>query len=141
MLTTSPFIIYGLIVCNALLLAAATIAVLRLQQYIERSAAFWDSPTGASLQSTTETGGESIRYVEQRLRDLQERIDELARRDQSVRGSAVQDLPIDNAVRMVREGAGIDDLRRSCGLNTGEAQLLIKLHGVDLPGAAAAQSN
>ncbi|MBT8099914.1 MAG: DUF2802 domain-containing protein [Gammaproteobacteria bacterium] len=126
MLTTSPFIIYGLIVCNALLLAAATIAVLRLQHYIERSAAFWESPTGAALNAGA--GSDSNRYVEQQLRDLQKRMDELAKSERSLCGSVVQEMPIDNAVRMVREGAGVDDLRRSCGLNTGEAQLLIKLH-------------
>jgi len=38
-------------------------------------------------------------------------------------------LPIENAVRMAKHGASIEDLMRSCGLNIGEAQLMRKLHG------------
>ena len=38
-------------------------------------------------------------------------------------------LPIENAQRMARMGASIEDLTRSCGLNIGEARLMKKLHG------------
>ena len=37
-------------------------------------------------------------------------------------------LPLDNAVRMARNGASVDDLTRSCGLNVGEAQLIRTMH-------------
>ena len=45
-------------------------------------------------------------------------------------------LPIENAVRMARHGASIDELVRNCGLNIGEARLMQKLHSK----AAAAQT-
>lgn len=33
------------------------------------------------------------------------------------------------AIRLARQGASVEDLARDCGLNRGEAELLISLHG------------
>ena len=128
MFMQNSIIIQGLIISNALLLAAATIAVLRLQNYINKSAEFWDSPTGAALKSDSGGKADSVAQVEKRLRNLQEKVDDLTRRQPTSHTTVVQDRPIENAVRMARDGACLDDLRRSCGLNRGEAQLLMKLH-------------
>lgn len=38
------------------------------------------------------------------------------------------ELPVEYAVRMARAGASVEDLVQSCGLNVGEAQLLLRLH-------------
>lgn len=38
------------------------------------------------------------------------------------------ELPVEYAARMARGGASVDDLVRGCGLNKGEAQLLMRLH-------------
>ena len=137
MFTQNTIIINGLIISNAILLAAATIAVLRLQDYIRRSAAFWESPTGAALQSDSSADAETVSLMDKRLRHLQSKVDELTKRQPASYTTVVQDLPIENAVRMARDGAGVDDLRRSCGLNKGEAQLLMKLHSVKSHSAAA----
>ncbi|MBT8085201.1 MAG: DUF2802 domain-containing protein [Woeseia sp.] len=40
------------------------------------------------------------------------------------------ELPVEYAVRMARSGATVDDLVRGCGLNIGEAQLLLRMHAV-----------
>jgi hypothetical protein len=38
-------------------------------------------------------------------------------------------VPLENALRMAKNGASIEDLTRNCGLNIGEARLMQKLHG------------
>ena len=43
--------------------------------------------------------------------------------------SEVPPLPYENAVRMARHGASIDDLTRTCGLSANEARLLMRVHG------------
>lgn len=128
MVIDTPFIIYSLIICNALLLGAATIAVLRLQQYIDRSAAFWESPTGAAVKAESDAESAAVARFETELRCLQRKVEEISRRPPTSHTTVIQDLPIDNAVRMARGGAGVEDLQRACGLNSGEAQLLMKLH-------------
>ena len=63
------------------------------------------------------------------MTELQSVVRTLAKRKQPQAQPLDTNLPIENAVRMARHGASIDDLVRSCGLNIGEAQLMQKLHG------------
>jgi len=66
--------------------------------------------------------GDHIARLEQQLRRLHERQDQLEMRD-----------PVDReyhqAAKMIRNGAGIDELVSSCGLVRAEAELLLMLHG------------
>ena len=57
--------------------------------------------------------------------------------DETQTASAPIQLPIDNAIRMAKQGASVADLTRSCGLNLGEAELMKKLHGRNRRAAAA----
>jgi len=127
-----------LLIANAVLLAAAAIALVRFRHQARRFEKFWDSPTGVSLADTqaldAKSSGEqppqqSNPQLERRVSELQTVVRTLARKEQAVCESADNNLPIENAVRMARHGASIDDLIRSCGLNIGEAQLMRKLHG------------
>lgn len=127
-----------LLIANASLVAACSIALVRFRRQARRFEQFWDSPTGAALADTQLPPAETaIRpapepadpRLEQRVAELQAVVRTLALKAQSTPHTVEGRLPIDNAVRMARSGASIDELIRSCGLNIGEAQLLRKLHG------------
>ena len=60
--------------------------------------------------------------IEQRLRGLHTRQDRLELQGRS-------DKPYAQAIQLVRRGAGLDEIMRACGLNRGEAELILSLHG------------
>jgi len=127
--------LYALISSTGLLLAAASIAILRFQRKAIESKTFWDSPVGAALTIDTQSDDASARNLQQqmlekRLAALQKIVDELSQRDRiSQMATAQRALPVENAVSMAKQGASVEDLTRSCGLNIGEAQLIRRLHG------------
>ena len=133
MITIEPLQMYLLLFSNALFAAAACLAIVRFQRFYRRLQQFWDTPVGASLINQQE---EEIRQSLRTTQRLDERVDEM---QQAIKAIATQGagkrapteraLPIDNAVRMIRHGASVEDLTRTCGLNIGEARLLQKLHG------------
>ncbi|MGI9271276.1 MAG: DUF2802 domain-containing protein [Woeseiaceae bacterium] len=122
-----------LLFANATMLAAATIAIIRFRKQARRFEQFWDSPTGVSFADTQSLQSravpESNPELERRVAELQSVVKTLAKKAQDVREPETTSLPIENAVRMAKHGASIDDLIRNCGLNIGEAQLMRKLHG------------
>ena len=124
--------LYMLIIANAALLAAAAIAVVRVRRQMRRFEKFWNSPTGVSLASREpvqeQPRPQANRHLERRVTELQRVVKTLARREQPAVKPVDGSLPIENAVRMARHGASIDELVRSCGLNIGEARLMQKLH-------------
>ena len=126
-----------LLFSNAALLAAATIALVRFRSQARRFEKFWDSPTGVSLadeqalraQPEPQPDPQPDPELERRVAELQSVVKTLASKNRIAREPAEPGLPIENAVRMAKRGASIDDLIRNCGLNIGEAQLMRKLHG------------
>lgn len=125
--------LYLLLISNAALLAAAGIALARFQKQFRRFEQFWNSPTGASLADRAPVDAQlrpqANRHLERRVTELQSVVKTLAKKEQRPKVPVDVRLPIENAVRMARHGASIDDLVRSCGMNIGEAQLMRKLHG------------
>lgn len=121
-----------LLFANAAMLAAATIAIIRFRKQARRFEKFWDSPTGASIADTQSLQSNTISkpspQLEKRVMELQSVVKTLARKTQVNREPEKNSLPIENAVRMAKHGASIDELVRTCGLNIGEAQLMRKLH-------------
>lgn len=72
---------------------------------------------------TASTGeGEHIVRLEQQMRGLAERQDDL-----ELRVSAEQ--PYERATQLAQEGASVDDIVNGCGLSRAEAELVIMLHG------------
>ena len=127
MITNEIYSFYGLLISNALLLAAATIAVLRLQRMLDRSDSFWNSPTGAHVKEQNDMGNISG-VVNDRLRLLQETVDDLVKKDNSLQLGMTESRPFKNAVRMVKLGASVEDITRNCGLSESEARLLVRVH-------------
>lgn len=67
--------------------------------------------------------GERLVRIEQQLRSVGDRQDQLELRPGGERSYA-------HAIRMVQKGAGVDELVASCGINRGEAELLLRVHGM-----------
>ncbi|MGI9238584.1 MAG: DUF2802 domain-containing protein [Woeseiaceae bacterium] len=127
------FSLYFLLACNVWLLAVAVVAIIRFDRRWQRIESFWDSPTGVALDEASDDDlreqMQATRRLEQRLGELQSSIKRIDIKAPELRPPVERDLPIENAVRMARLGASVDDLTRNCGLNVGEARLMRKLHG------------
>ncbi len=141
---------YLIFFAQSLLLGGACIALFRFQRRFRELEDFWQSPTGAMLaddQSETVEEAPLMQIMtvgteealleklklDQRVNDLQRRLNEVAKRQAEEKPlpsiEFERSLPIEHALRMAKNGASVDDLTRTCGLNIGEARLLQKLHG------------
>lgn len=70
-----------------------------------------------------------LKKLEQRFASVQQSVESASAGAAAESRQVTPNLPIENAVRMAKQGASIDDLTRNCGLNIGEARLMQKLHG------------
>ena len=133
MITTESYYLLVLLVANALLLAIACTVLSRFDRRCRRIEEFWDSPTGTALADDGEEEALqqtlATRRLEQRLGELQRTVKLMEIKAPKQEPNVERSLPIENAMRMARNGASIDELTRTCGLNIGEARLMQKLHG------------
>ncbi len=133
MIISESYYIYLMMLANAGLLAIVSITLLRVERRSKRIEEFRHSPTGTSLAEAGDVERReqlrATRRLEQKLDELQKAVIAMQKTVPDERASLERNLPIENAVRMARHGASIDDLTRSCGLNIGEARLMQKLHG------------
>lgn len=133
MMTTESYYLYLLLISNAVLLTIACLAMFRFERRCRHIENFWNSSTGTAV---SEYGDEDVRgqieatqRLEQKLGELQRAVKVMDLNAPKQQPPAERILPIENAIRMARSGASIEELRRSCGLNNGEARLMQKLHG------------
>jgi len=130
---TDTFVTNMLLIANAAMLAAAVIAIARFRKQARRFEKFWDSPAGVSLADTQALEAQPRPTADtelvKRVAELQNVVSSMAKQERVVPKDTDSRLPIENAVRMAKRGASIEDLMRSCGLNIGEAQLMRKPHG------------
>lgn len=135
------YVIYLLLGSNAILAAAAGIAVVRFRRQCLRLEHFWNSPTGAALaEQATEQERQQLLVnmrLDRRLSDLQKKLQTLTVTERSNSAPSPRQLPIDNALRMAKSGASVEELTRNCGLNIGEAELMQKMHGKALSSLSA----
>ena len=128
-----PYYLYVLLCANAVLLAIASVAVLRFERRWKRIEQFWDSPTGTALSESADDEMraqiEATKNLEKRLGELQRTVKIMDLNSTKENPPVERNLPIENAIRMARMGASVEDLTRTCGLNFGEARLMQKLHG------------
>lgn len=133
MIIYEDFVFTALLISNAMLLAAAVVAILKLQRAADDRDAFWKSPVGSTLRDQSDHDA-VLRVLDARFAALETSIEQLAT-DDAPDPTGRDSLPYENAVRMVRHGASIDDLTRNCGLSASEARLLLRVHAG--PAAAA----
>lgn len=130
-----------LMIANGLLLCIACYAIVRFERRCKQIEAFWASPTGTAVaEAGSDQTHEQMRItqrLEQRVGELQRTVKVMEMNRDGDSGPVTppepkaveRSLPIENAQRMAKLGASIEDLTRSCGLNIGEARLMQKLHG------------
>jgi hypothetical protein len=111
-----------LVLSTTLLLGAASLAVLRFHRLLQTQLKSGSPATGARPTA------DEIEPLKQRISALQKIVDDLSRKEEMPQPTGRHDMPMENAVRMAKCGAGIDELTRSCGLKRGEAELLLRLH-------------
>lgn len=130
---TTFHLIYLLMMSNALLLSVACVVLIRFERRARRLEKFWSSPTGAALADADEPqASEQIvatKRLEKRMGELQRSVKVMEIEKHRPRPTVERNLPIENAIRMSKLGASVEELTRSCGLNIGEASLMRKLHG------------
>ncbi len=131
------FPLNAVILSNALILCAAAIALARFERRIRHDRKFWESLNGAALQDSVEprSNEEAVLsgFLERRLAVMHQRLNELSMQLDEVSATPPPAQQKTNfmghAVRMAKNGAGVDDLVRVCGLGPAEARLVHKLHG------------
>lgn len=69
-------------------------------------------------------------YVKGHMPPLEKRLEEVSNRQDQLEVNGPDGRPFHNAIRMVRHGAGADRIIENCGLTPGEAELVVRLHGV-----------
>lgn len=140
MITLEAHYVYLLLGSNAIMLALACLCFTRFDRRCRQLEEFWGSPTGTALNETGDPNSamqlQAIRRMEQRITDLHRELKLLEPgREKNDARTVERSVPIENAVRMARLGASVEDLTKNCGLNIGEARLMQKLHGQAQTGA------
>lgn len=141
MITLEAHYVYLLLGSTAIMLALACLCFTRFDRRCQQLEEFWGSPTGTALNETKDSTAveqlQAMHRMEQRIAELQQQLKRLESGNDKRNVPLVErNVPIENAVRMARGGASIDDLTRNCGLNIGEARLMQKLHGQAHPGTS-----
>lgn len=133
MMMTDFYYLYLLLISNAVLLGIGCLAMCRFERRCRRVENFWSSPTGTAVSELGDDDGgeqaEAAERLEQKLGQLQRAVKVMEIKAPKQQAPVERLLPIENAKRMARSGASVEDLKRSCGLNHGEARLMQKLHG------------
>jgi len=126
-------ILYLLLAANLLLLLVVFTALLRIDARCRRLEEFklsiLEKPEVAPAATDSSSVVDILRRLEQRFARVQRSIESAATDNVAESRPLTQSLPIENAVRMAKQGASVEDLTRNCGLNIGEARLMRKLHG------------
>ena len=75
--------------------------------------------------------GERLNRFEQELNGVKARQQELGSRQDKLDLAEPEARTFDQAVKMVRKGASVDELVEICGLSRGEAELIAMMHRMD----------
>lgn len=133
MMTIGPNYLIALLIPNILLLGIACITIVRFERRCRQMEDFWGSPTGVALADDKDDASKEFlriaRRLENRIGQLQRAVKVMEISPQKPPAPVERSLPIENAVRMAKQGASIEDLTKSCGLNIAEASLMHRLHG------------
>lgn len=126
---------YALLFSNALMLCAVGLAAVRMRRELQATREFWQSPAASAMQAEAYDDRDLRRMVDRRMTMLEKFLEQLIDSKAGLGADVAanrplqkHEVPVDYAVRMARSGASVDDLVRGCGLNKGEAQLLMRLH-------------
>lgn len=132
MMITGSIFLYMLLASNIAVLAIACVLLTRLELRWKRIGESWDSSNDVESKAIEQTEHwerlEATKKLERRLTELRQAVKVIQIQAPAQSPQTERKLPLENAVRMARHGASVDDLTRNCGLSIGEARLMQKLH-------------
>jgi hypothetical protein len=120
---------YAFPVANVCLLAAATMAMVRIQRVLAGKAIYSKLAAGSAIEARIAEIDEHCRVVSERLGEIQDQIESFSQLERLLVGPVSREFPMEHAARLAKGGASVDELTRNCGLNIGEARLVRRLHG------------
>ncbi len=117
---------YALPGISLLLVAVFGMLLLSTRRTLRRQALLLKSVKNdlRALCSSAVGVGERVGRLEGRLRQLSERQDQLDLREPSAQ-------PYQQAIKLVHNGADVDEIVEACGLSRGEAELVMMMHRLD----------
>jgi hypothetical protein len=127
------YILYSVLAAIAVLLLFTCGALLRIEARCRRLEEFKLSVTEKPSKPTA-AAADTVQVMlyaklERSIARLEQALESTSTSAPNEHRPLSQSLPIENAVRMAKQGASIDELTRSCGLSIGEARLMQRLHG------------
>jgi len=127
------YVLYSVLAANTLLLLIVCGSLLQINARCRRLEEFklsvLDKPEVAPAGVDSSAYIEVLKRLEQRFARVQQSVESASAGAVAESRPVTQSLPIENAVRMAKQGASIEELTRNCGLNIGEARLMQKMHG------------
>ncbi len=75
--------------------------------------------------------GERVNRMEEELKQLQQRQQELGVRQEKMVTQEPQEASFDQAIKLARKGSSVEELMDVCGLSRGEAELITMMHRLD----------
>ena len=132
MIIDDPTIYYTILAGKAFVLILGTIVLLGMWRQTRRVEHFLSeiSHRPAAQERTDSSKQQLIASLrlDKRISELQQQIAALSVTEKKNADPISRPLPIENAARMARHGASVEELTRTCGLNAGEAELLSQRH-------------
>lgn len=109
-----------------------SLRALRRAERLERQQALLEAELAAAreaLARTESAAGGAAAESERRDAELAARLAAVEEQQEQLRLLGEGSGGYGQAIRLARQGASAEDLARDCGLNRGEAELLVSLHG------------
>jgi hypothetical protein len=118
----------------ALLLTGAALIVLWLQvRGLRRALALRDAAIGGVKNDVAALCAGAVGVGERQTR-LEQRFEQLRTRQQEIELQEPEARPYAQAIRLVQNGAQVEDVISACGLTRSEAELVVMLHRMDEAG-------
>lgn len=121
-----------------LVIVMALVIAMRAHRRVDALERHYAELSGAieELRSALASAGESLAELLGREAARDRRIEGLAEQQETLRLREDSPARSDEAIRLARGGASAEAIVQACGLNRGEAELVVSLHGRQAPEAA-----
>ena len=127
---------HALMFAIAVLLTAAATALARIERYLRHGVEFSRNQQAEQVAVAEVTEG-ADNTVARRFASLEESLENVSSRQEELATVSRSEKSYENAVRLAKTGAGVEQITKNFGISKGEAQLLVRLHAAQ----AAAQSS
>jgi hypothetical protein len=109
-----------------------SLRALRRAEQLERQQALFETELSAAREALARAeaaAGEAAAEGERRHAAIEARLAAIEEQQEQLRMLGEGAGGYGQAIRLAQQGASAEDLARDCGLNRGEAELLVSLHG------------